>query len=563
MEQLIVGLSPSLPLPQRIPPPPPPSRGLAGVRGSTVINVALPASPAPRVGLRPLPPPPAPSGPRPHVLVRSRRYVLTFPHSAPSVPGHFWHISDLHYDVNFSSDGDIRHNCRRWSGNGNGVGMGENRRPEGRFGDFHCDAPLLLLESATAAMKDIAKEVDFVLWTGAGPVSGHEAGLTQVTQLLLRAFTSQFVFPVLGPDMRHADHYKQAAEIWRNWLPEEAMQTFYKGGYYTIEQKSKPLRIVALNTNLWLDSPGSGRGGYAGGYARDAWGEQRRMGVVREPWEVRENRVLHDEDPANQWRWLEDELHKARAAKKTVYLVGHTAPGADDRVANPTLSSGHGGLLEHHNTRFLKLVKRHADIIVGQFFSNRHSDTFRVVYNESMSPVSWMLMPPSVTPRRTQGGPNNPGIRLYKYDNSTGNVLDFSQYYLDLKRANREGRAEWQLGYNLTSYYFPMREVSAQSFHKLAESFTNPEIGLPIFRRYYRANSAFLYDGPESCWPNCQRYHYCAITRLLYSDYRTCLESPASALPSSGASAPHHDLAVVLAAAAVTALAAAALRPPS
>lgn len=66
-----------------------------------------------------------------------------------------------------------------------------------------------------------------------------------------------------------------------------------------------------------------------------------------------------------------------------VYLVGHTAPGADDRFANPTLSSGHGGLLEMHNARFLRLAKRNADIIVGQFFSNRHSDTFRVVYNDS------------------------------------------------------------------------------------------------------------------------------------------------------------------------------------
>ena len=82
----------------------------------------------------------------------------------------------------------------------------------------------------------------------AGPVSGHESAhgaghagggghvaaatpsTTVVTQLLNRAFTSQFVFPVLGPDMRHPDHYKQAAEIWRNWLPEEAMPTFYRGG---------------------------------------------------------------------------------------------------------------------------------------------------------------------------------------------------------------------------------------------------------------------------------------------------------------------------------------------
>ncbi|KAE8749615.1 hypothetical protein FOCC_FOCC003603, partial [Frankliniella occidentalis] len=36
--------------------------------------------------------------------------VLALPsaYTQPTI-GHFWHISDLHYDVNFSLDGDIRH----------------------------------------------------------------------------------------------------------------------------------------------------------------------------------------------------------------------------------------------------------------------------------------------------------------------------------------------------------------------------------------------------------------------------------------------------------------------
>lgn len=60
--------------------------------------------------------------------------------------------------------------------------------------------------------------------------------------------------------------------------------------------------------------------------------------------------------------------------------------------------------------------------------------------------------------------------------------MDYTQYYLDLKRANKEGRAEWQLGYNLTSYYF-MREVNARSFHNVAESFTHPEMGPSSFAK--------------------------------------------------------------------------------
>lgn len=66
-------------------------------------------------------------------------------------------------------------------------------------------------------------------------------------------------------------------------------------------------------------------------------------------------------------------------------------------------------------------------------------------------------------------------------------VLDYSQYYLDLKKANREGRAEWQLGYNLSTYYnYPtnfMREVSARSFHHLAEAFISPDLGGTLFKK--------------------------------------------------------------------------------
>lgn len=50
-------------------------------------------------------------------------------------------------------------------------------------------------------------------------------------------------------------------------------------------------------------------------------------------------------------------------------------------------------------------------------------------------------------------------------------VLDFSQYYLDLSEANSKNEAVWQLEYNLTSYY-GLNELSPRSLHELAQSFT-------------------------------------------------------------------------------------------
>lgn len=54
-------------------------------------------------------------------------------------------------------------------------------------------------------------------------------------------------------------------------------------------------------------------------------------------------------------------------------------------------------------------------------------------------------------------------------------VLDYTQYYLDLAAANRAGVAEWTAEYNLTQYY-GLHDISAQSLHNLADKL---RIGTP------------------------------------------------------------------------------------
>lgn len=54
--------------------------------------------------------------------------------------------------------------------------------------------------------------------------------LRNLTDLLHRAFKGQFVFPALG----HEDmgvNYTHLANLWQNWLPPEAVDTFVKGTY--------------------------------------------------------------------------------------------------------------------------------------------------------------------------------------------------------------------------------------------------------------------------------------------------------------------------------------------
>ncbi|XP_023719561.1 acid sphingomyelinase-like phosphodiesterase 3a [Cryptotermes secundus] len=431
---------------------------------------------------------------------------LLFNPSAARI-GYFWHITDIHYNVHYSTSGDTRKFCRRTENKLGGGGVG-NSRPAGRYGDYNCDSPWPLVESAAKAMKSKhGDNIEFVLWTGDGVahspgVSGeHQLEVLQnLTHLLRHTFRSQFVFPVLGhddpnPGLHFGQGYKDVATLWRHWLPTEAIQTFNKGGYYTIEQKVQKLRLVMLNTNLCSDIVGN------------------------------------EEDPAGQWAWLDDTLQKSQGNRETVYLVGHMPPGVDERQ-NGGISPYHDVFQERFNQRYLKLVRKYSDIIVGQFFGHLHSDSFRIVYSDTGHPVSWIFIAPAVSPKRTPSGANNPGLRLYKFDTDTGQVLDYRQYYLDLNAANLRNAAEWLPEYNLTDYY-GLNEVSASELHNLVESFGVQE-GSALFSRYYRANSVKFYHSTEGCDASCAHTHYCAITRLDYPEFHSCLETAASALASAG-----------------------------
>lgn len=60
-----------------------------------------------------------------------------------------------------------------------------------------------------------------------------------------------------------------------------------------------------------------------------------------------------------------------------MYLVGHMAPGADERTPDAIPQ-----FQEKFAKQYIKLVRRFSNIIVGQFFGHLHSDTFRVIYDE-------------------------------------------------------------------------------------------------------------------------------------------------------------------------------------
>ncbi|KAJ3641483.1 hypothetical protein Zmor_027990 [Zophobas morio] len=76
---------------------------------------------------------------------------------------YFWHITDIHFNPHH---GDAKKGCGR--SEYDSVSSTRNqRRSMGKYGDYTCDAPWELIESASKTMMNRQNDnVDFVLWTG-------------------------------------------------------------------------------------------------------------------------------------------------------------------------------------------------------------------------------------------------------------------------------------------------------------------------------------------------------------------------------------------------------------
>ncbi|XP_034178974.2 cyclic GMP-AMP phosphodiesterase SMPDL3A [Osmia lignaria lignaria] len=452
-------------------------------------------------------------------MIRDYLVLLSWLCAVQGKIGYFWHITDIHYDPRYSTQGNA--GSMFWNTRSvDGGWMPSDRKTVGKFGDYGCDSPWSLIESAMRAMRTHHGEgIEFVLWTGDALTRTFDMSaelrlqcLRNLTDLLSRTFKEQFVFPALG----HEDigvSFSQLAELWQQWLPQEALDTFRTAGYYTIEQRSEKYRIIFLNTNLWLNMHRTG------------------------------SNTIDQQDPFEQWSWFQLTLENARKKKETVYIVGHTPPGVADR------ENGAAAFSEKHNTRYLRLIRLYSDIIRGQFFGHWHSDTFRVVYSDTGLPVSWIMMAPSISPRTT-GGPNNPGLRLYKFETNTGQVLDYTQYYLNLPEANSKGEANWLVEYSMLEYY-DLQEITAITLHDLADRFTQSDDY--AFVRYYAANTVSLPREVEQIWGcggslngACVLHHYCTVTRLNIESYNECYSSYAYALASTGPAAARLSLNLLL-----------------
>ncbi|XP_077528305.1 acid sphingomyelinase-like phosphodiesterase 3b [Haemaphysalis longicornis] len=412
--------------------------------------------------------------------------------------GYFWHVTDFHLDYNYPERGSHRDN-------------GTVRDGLGPYGDISRDSPRLLVESTVEAMKRIEPAVDFVLWTGdnLGLVKNATwADLYNVTRwigdLLWRV--GQRNGTVLVPTLGNHDWVPQNALnvkdaiFYRDFLtqaglnrflPEDAWTTFQRGGYYS-RQLSGKIRLISLNTAVW----------YTYNKGERLWPNDQQM------------------------TWLRGQLQDAQHRGQKVFISGHVGPGYFSR-------SSLGGqpsvvLYGDVNDGYQDLISEYKDVVAGQFFGHQHCNCFVILSNRTGTPVSAIQLAASVTPigkrhpdRQSFVEANNPCVRLYSYRRSTGELLDYSVYYLDLVKANKAAlsgqKPQWELLFS-ASRHLGVSDLTTPSMVELGYRTAGSE---DLLLRYINLSTALKYLGP--CDSGCRQAYLCAILASRKPFHETCL----------------------------------------
>ncbi|KCV71625.1 hypothetical protein H696_01041 [Fonticula alba] len=422
------------------------------------------------------------------------------------------HLTDLHIDhlyaTGLEADCPDPICCRPRPDDGTPLS-----RPAGPFGDYNCDAPMLLMESMLEYIRDEFSDVDTIFWTGDIPphdvwASEKQAYLTLMDNMAELFHTILPNVTVLGAIGNHesvpADLfppvsyqksefsiswlYQELAQQWSRWLGPRAQEQLRHGGSFLHELDSKTL-VLSLNDevcathNLWLrmkdDTPGAE--------------------CCREEFP----------DPDEMLGWLARELGAAERRGQRVFILRHIPNGS--------------GCHPNWSQAFRDILIRFEGVVAGVFSGHTHHDFFEVYYRGGTAEGS---NPPSgVDPSRPwddshlprepavvgfiapSGAPLDgmPSFRVYDVDWDTRKVVNFQVHYADIAQGNAvvAARAEalnlpldqtpvfpgdlhWIAGPDARAHY-GLRDVSAVQLDALARRMArigDPE-GDDLFERFY------------------------------------------------------------------------------
>ncbi|CAG8454738.1 10416_t:CDS:2 [Paraglomus occultum] len=287
----------------------------------------------------------------------------------PPLTGRFIHITDIHPDPYYITNGTAKSSCHNAGEENIDDGFRTTKKPKymrmGRGGVWGapatvCDSSMKMVNYTFEWLKENWRDkVDFVIWTGDN--SRHDKDIPRskeevfnlnrmVAQKFIDAFsdpeTGQLSVPVI-PSIGNNDMHPSnrigpgpneildtLADIWSPFIPPTQQHVFRRGGYFVKEVIPDRLIVISLNTLAF----------YKANKASDGCSNTNDAG-------------------SRQLRWMEEILRRARTRDMKAYIIGHVAPRRKQYMSSCFKKYGRIALKFH-------------DMILGHHFGHSNLDHF-------------------------------------------------------------------------------------------------------------------------------------------------------------------------------------------
>lgn len=269
-----------------------------------------------------------------------------------------------------------------------------------------------------------------------------------------------------------ASFYQTMGPVWASLIHDEKQQammkrTFLKNGYYAIDA-AKNLKLVVLNSTFFSPKCSTNYGTEA----------------------------------KEQLIWLRETLQTAATNQQKVMIVAHIPAGVD---VYDTLHKKQISLLwrEEYITEFYAIIEEFNHSITALLTGHLHADWMQ---SQKLGKSKlFMTSIPSISP---QFG-NNPGYKLYKFNQQTFQLDDYKVYYYPIN--NKVPR--WMLEYRFKDVY----PVKMSDGPDLVE---RTGIYAEAFKKFFALgqNAQPITDGK---W---HPYYWCSLHHAFPKNYINCLQ---------------------------------------
>jgi len=387
--------------------------------------------------------------------------------------GYFWHISDNHMQSDYLEGSDPVYHCANPKYKGNA----------GKFGDYDCRSPYAVEYTALSLIPTLRPDECkndnplFILWTGdtvasrAGKYEPDDItwdlnNITVLLQKLQKDLGAKIpVYPLLGNHDASPQHqlkpvgdwvYNTLAEMWKPFLPSDALASLKKSGYYSLKIKSN-LRLIVLNTVLYY---------------------------------TLNNETVGIEDPGDQMKWLAGQLADAKKNKEYVYVAGHVPPRA---IADC--------FRDCYAKAFVDVFKGYHDIIKASFWGHCHMDTFMLMGNVTSGDYHVGHIAPTLGSHYH----TDPAFRRVIIDTDTYEVQNWRTFYMHLPDANRDKKIVWKVLYDAKDSY-GIKDGSPKTMRAFMESLRTNSTAFNLYYNRLKSGAPM-----PACDNNCKKTQICGL----------------------------------------------------